>query len=71
MDGIITSKLSRVNETMWHVTKSIDLVYSGGDDEREGKGWYLQQFPGGKCSELFASDYLAVKALKENKVIFS
>ncbi len=71
MQTQITSKLRETVEgTIWQVTKNIDLVYSQWDDEENGEGWYLQKYPGGICSQLFPSDYHALKALKDNKVTF-
>lgn len=71
MNTQITSQLREmVDGTVWQVTNNIDLVYSQYDDEETGKGWYLQKFPGGLCSDTYPSDYHAIKALKNKEVKF-
>ncbi len=66
----ITLQLTQLMDNIWRVTDNIDLVYSEYDDNKTGKGWYLQQFPGGKCSDLFRNDYEAIKAFKNKTVNF-
>jgi len=68
--SLITSNLKQVSENIWRVSPNIDLVYSSLDDDEKGTGWYLQKYPGGKCSQLFRNDYEAIKALKEKKAVF-
>jgi hypothetical protein len=71
MKSQITSRLKQVAENIWRVNSNVDLVYSELDEEEKGTGWYLQKYPGGKCSQLFRNDYEALKSLKEDKVVFN
>jgi hypothetical protein len=68
--GIKFYNLRQVMENIWQVNKDVDLVFSEGDEERYGAGWYIQKYPGGLCSQLFKSDMEAVKSFKEGKCTF-
>lgn len=71
MNTQITSKLKEtVPGSVWMLTKDIDLVYSELDAEEKGTGWYLQKYPGGKCSKLFATELQAINAVKNKTVTF-
>ena len=53
------------------LSNNFDLVYSEDDDQECGKGWYVQRFPEGDGSQLFATKEEALAALAKNELIFS
>lgn len=69
-EGIKFYNLRQLTENIWQVDKNTDLVYSRDDEERYKKGWYLQKYPGGVCSQLFETDTQAISSLKKGNVKF-
>lgn len=63
--------LKQMTENIWIVTDNVDLVYSSLDEEETGKGYYLQKYPGGLTSGLYATDAEAIQAHKNNTAVYS
>ena len=60
-----------IKDGVYSLDRNHDLVYSEDDEKRTGKGFYVQRYPGGECSQSFAQPFDAMDALKTNQLTFN